>query len=105
MVDANQPRAYPTATDPKLIRTGELRSDENLEDHDLKQMEAEEHIDYVRKVLGIVTVQMALTFALCALASTFDSFGKIFQNIWVLLFSCIVTIACVCVIAASKEWR
>jgi len=34
--DPNQQPRYPTSADPKLIKEGELKSDENMEDHDLK---------------------------------------------------------------------
>ncbi len=76
MAEENKQSAYPTGVDPRLIKEGQVRSDENLDDTDLKQMEAEEHIDYVRKVLGIVAVQMTFTFSLAVLASTFEGVGK-----------------------------
>ena len=54
MVDS-KPAEYPTGADPRLIKEGEVRSDDPLgEDNDLKHYEREEHIGYVRKVLGIV---------------------------------------------------
>jgi hypothetical protein len=53
---SQQQPAYPTGVDPRLIKEGELKSDEAIEDNDLKTQEAEEQIDYIRKVLGIVAV-------------------------------------------------
>ena len=41
----------------------------------MKDLEAEEHIEYVRKVLGIVAVQMTLTFILAAASANFKSLG------------------------------
>ena len=71
----------------------------------MKDQEAEEHIAYVRKVLGIVTVQMTLTFILAALAANFKSIGLFFKNPYVFMFAFILMLVCVLAIACSKECR
>ena len=71
----------------------------------MNNAETEEHIDFVRKVLGIVSVQLTFTFALCVLSSMFESFGKFFKNPAVLILFFILCITCVCVISASKDRR
>ena len=103
--DPNQQSSYPTSADPKLIKEGELKSDENMEDHDLKQWEEEEHIGYVRKVLGIVCFQLTFTFLLCVLSSTIPVLGKFFKHPLTLIFSFIVMMFAVCRIFFDKELR
>jgi len=98
-------QAYPSAPDPKLIKEGEVRSDENLEDSDLKQYEQEEHIGFIRKVLGIVTIQMGVTFLFCVISSLNDKAGAFFKHPLTLILSFILLIFCVCAIAASKKNR
>ena len=46
---------YPTGVNPELVKDGKL-DDGTQYDNDLKEVEAEEHIGFVRKVLGIVTI-------------------------------------------------
>ena len=77
------------------------------EDNDLKQNNAdtEEHIDFVRKVLGIVTIQVGFTFLLCLMSSAFPFAAAFFKNPGVLILSIALMITCVCVIAVSKERR
>ena len=102
----NAPQEYPTGADPQLIKDGEVRSDDNLgEDSDLKQYEREEHIDFVRKVLGIVACQMSVTFLLCIMSSAIPAFGKFFKHPATLIFGLVLLIACFCAIAMSKENR
>ena len=91
--------------DPKLIKDGQVRSDDNLDDNDLKHMEAEEHIGYVRKVLGIVSVQMAATFLLCVLASINESIGKGVSRPGIQIFALILMLGCFIAIACYKEAR
>ena len=59
---------------PELIKEGEFRDDGTMEDNDLQsktnnEVYAAEHMDYIRKVLGIVAVQMAFTFSLCIISN------------------------------------
>ena len=96
---------YPTGVDPELVKNGEFQDDGTVQDNDLKQAEAEEHIDYIRKVLGIVTVQMTATFALCALSSASPSFGNFFKNPLILILSFFLMMSCTCVIFASPKRR
>jgi len=76
-----------------------------MEDNDLKQYEKEEHIDYVRKVLGIVSVQMTFTFVLCILASASAGIGSFFKHPMTLVFAVMLLICCACTIFISKEYR
>ena len=94
---------YPTTVNPELIK-----EDDGVQvDNDLKQNNAdtEEHIDFVRKVLGIVTIQVGFTFLLCLISSAFPFAAAFFRNPGVLILSIALMITCVCVIAASKERR
>ena len=71
----------------------------------MKELEAEEQIDYVRKVLGIVSVQMALTFILAAASANFKSMGLFFKNPFVLVFAAILTVACFIALWCDKGCR
>ena len=71
----------------------------------MKDQEAEEHIEYVRKVLGIVAVQMTLTFILAAASANFKSIGLFFKNPWVFIFAFILMMGCVLAIFCSKKNR
>ena len=71
----------------------------------MKELEAEEHIEYVRKVLGIVSVQMTLTFILAAASANFKSIGLFFKSPFVICFAFILMMGCVIAIACSKECR
>ena len=74
-------------------------------DNDLKQAETEEHIGFVRKVLGIVTVQMTFTFLLAVLSSTSPKLGAFFKSPVTLLISFALLIGCVCTIYISRDAR
>ena len=71
----------------------------------MKHYEREEHIGYVRKVLGIVAFQMAFTFLLCIMSSAFTSVGNFFKHPLTLILSLALLIGCVCTITISKEKR
>jgi len=88
-----------------LIKDGEVRSDQNIDDNDMKQYEREEHIDFVRKVLGIVSVQMSITFFFCVVASIWAPAGAFFKHPLTIIIALVVLIACVCAIAGSKKNR
>lgn len=105
--DPNQQQqaAYPTGVDPRLINEGEIKSDQIIEDNDLKTQEAEEHIDYIRKVLGIVTVQMIFTFALCVLSSISTPVGKFFRHPLTLILALVLFIYSFCRIAFDEKLR
>ena len=70
-----------------------------------KRGDAEDHIGFIRKVLGIVAAQMAITFAFSVLASAYPSVGLIFRNPLVYIFSFVTMLFCFCAIAVSKEAR
>ena len=71
----------------------------------MKDAEAQDHIEYVRKVLGIVTVQMTLTFLLAAASANFKNVGLFFKNPFVLIGSFALMMGCVLAIFCSKECR
>lgn len=83
-----QEQSYPTGVNPQLIADGEFKDDGIMEDSDL-QTKTDEHIGFVRKVLGIVATQMALTFSLALLASAHEPSGKFFKSTPVLTLSLI----------------
>ena len=101
MTEAQQ--QYPTGVNPELIKQGEI--DGGNIDGDLKDAETEEHIGFVRKVLGIVTVQMSFTFLLCVLSSNSKALGTFFKNPLVLILSFILLITCTCYISFGKDAR
>jgi len=71
MADTQQ---YPSGVNPELIKEGEV-DDGTQVDNDLKQAETEEHIGFIRKVLGIVAFQMSFTFFLCILSTNSKAMG------------------------------
>ena len=68
-------------------------------------MKTEEQVGFVRKVLGIVAAQMALTFAFALLASVNSSAGFFFKDPRVLILSSIAFIVCGCYLLQKKEIR
>jgi len=68
-------------------------------------VKTEEQVGFVRKVLGIVAAQMALTFAFALLASISVSAGSFFKDPRVLILSLIGFIVSVCYLAFNKELR
>ena len=67
---------------PDLIAAGEFKDDGMIEDNDLrvKDQERDEHIGFIRKVLGIVACQMALTFLFSLAASADQSTGQFMRS-------------------------
>ena len=59
----------------------------------------------MRKVLGIVTVQMTFTFVLAVLSSSNAKLGAFFKSPVTLIISFILLIACMCTIYISKDAR
>jgi len=78
-----------------------------VEDRDFlqKRAEQEEQIGFIRKVLGIVAVQMALTFAMSATASAFTSVGTFVMNPFVQFLCLFVLIISLCVLVCSEKTR
>ena len=68
-------------------------------------MKTEEHVGFVRKVLGIVAAQMALTFAFALFASINSSAGSFFKDPRVLILSVIAFLVCVGYLLHKKEIR
>jgi FtsH-binding integral membrane protein len=105
-VPNQQQQQYPTGVNPQLIKDGEFRDDGTMEDQDLMiKDEAEDHIGYVRKVLGIVATQMTFTFLLAASAANFAPVGRFFKHPLTLILSFCLLITCMCVIVGSKKAR
>ena len=65
----------------------------------------EDHVGFVRKVLGIVAAQMALTFLFAVAASVSMPIGNFFRNPSVLIFSAVGLISGVCYLMINKEAR
>ena len=68
-------------------------------------MKTEEQVGFVRKVLGIVAAQMALTFAFALFASINSSAGSFFKDPRVLILSVIAFLVCVGYLLHKKEIR
>ena len=68
-------------------------------------MKTEEQVGFVRKVLGIVAAQMALTFAFALFASINSSAGSFFKDPRVLILSLIAFIVCACYLLFNKDIR
>lgn len=88
---------------PELIKEGHVDGVQN--EDALKNADTEEHIEYIRKVLGIVTVQMSFTFALCVLSTNFDKVGNFFKHPLTLILGFILMLTCVCYIYGSPKAR
>ena len=100
---ATTQQAYPTGVNPQLEKEGEI--DRGNIDGDLKDAEMEEHIGYIRKVLGIVSVQMAFTFLLCVISSNNKAAGAFFKKPGTIIIALILLIFCVCYIQFGKDAR
>ena len=68
-------------------------------------MENEDHIDYIRKVLAIVSVQMSVTFGFACISTLSPTAGNFFKHPLTIILSFVMLMTCVCVIAASRERR
>lgn len=59
----------------------------------------------MRKVLGIVSVQMTFTFALCVLSSNSKALGAFFKHPGTLIFSFILLLVCGCYLVLNDKAR
>ena len=74
-------------------------------DHDLKDADAQDQITYIRKVLGIVSVQFTLTLIFCAMSQMSKTAGNIFKNPLTHIVALTFLIVCCLVIIFDKERR
>ena len=69
------------------------------------RQETEDQILFVRKVLGIVTVQMSLAFLFCLIMTACKSFGGLFATWQVFLVALGIYTGSIIVLVSKEEWR
>eukprot|EP00806_Schmidingerella_arcuata_P000856 Macronucleus_1772.p1 GENE.Macronucleus_1772~~Macronucleus_1772.p1 ORF type:complete len:266 (+),score=27.70 Macronucleus_1772:1-798(+) len=109
MADQNNQQAYPSGVDPRLLDANEVQHPNSLsmEDNELVQKEEEqnEHIGFIRKVLGIVAAQMFLTFAMATAASLDHRVAAFVRNPIVIMACSILLMLSMCTLICSKSAR
>ena len=70
-----------------------------------KDDERDEHIGFIRKVLGIVAAQMLVTFSMSLAASFDDKIGRLVKNPFVYLSSIMLLMTCFCILMCSSHVR
>ena len=70
-----------------------------------KDDERDEHIGFIRKVLGIVAAQMLVTFSMSLAASFDDKIGRLVKNPFVYLSSMMLLMTCFCILMCSSHVR
>lgn len=62
-------------------------------------------MDFAKKVLGIVTVQLAATFAMALYSSYYQNFAAFCRNFWTQLSSLFIYLASLITLLCSKKLR
>lgn len=70
-----------------------------------EKLEKDDHLAFVRKVLGIVAAQLAFTLSFCVLTAYNEALGSFLNNLWILIPLFILLIVLMLTLYCSKTLR
>ena len=94
---------YPTSVHPDLQNNGLANEDRDFLYGD--DSKADDQVNFIRKVLGIVAAQLSLTFTMCLASAYHQGFGNFMNRPDVGIYCLILFIVTVAMLFCSKDYR